>query len=80
MYTKYANGGEVDSRIDRMVNHWNEKGWAGSQIGNDDSDFFKRIGIKSSAIDSTSFTGSDIKYFDEKRVEPRTGGFREIKA
>lgn len=70
---EYAKGG----RISEMVNHWNKYGWAGSSTDNDDSEFFKMIGRTQFDTPVTSFTGNDVKYYDDERVMPVNGGFRK---
>lgn len=67
------------ARIAEMVQHWNKYGWAGSSLNNDDSAFFEEIGRTYGNTPNTSFTGGDIKYYDDERVEVTTGGFRPIK-
>lgn len=70
----YEKGG----RIKEMVNHWNKYGWAGSSTDNDDSEFFKMIGRTQFDTPVTSFTGNDVKYYDDERVMPVSGGFRKF--
>jgi hypothetical protein len=74
---KFEEGGEVSDRISEMVKHWNKCGWASSNINNDDSEFFKRIGKSYIDTATTSFTGNDINYYDADRVEVATGGFKQ---
>ena len=69
----YKSGG----RIDEMVEHWEKYGWAGSILGNDDTDFFERIGMSPMDVATTSFTGADIKYYNDKILDIATGGFRK---
>lgn len=54
------------SRVDKMVSNWNEEGKAFSHIDNDDSEFFQKIGIDSDEIGTTSQTGTDIVYYNDK--------------
>jgi DNA repair protein RadC len=70
---KFENGG----RIEEMVEHWNRCGWAGSHINNDDSEFFDIIDKTPMSVSTTSFTGNDIKYYDEDRVDVTGGGFKQ---
>jgi hypothetical protein len=57
----YSEGG----RIKKMVESWQEEGRSFSKIDNDDTDFFKNIGISSDEIATTSQTGSDIVYYND---------------
>lgn len=68
----YGEGG----RIDEMVEHWDRHGWAGSILGYDDSEFFEKIGKMPMEVATTSFTGDDIKYYNDSILEVVTGGFR----
>lgn len=68
---------EDGGRIEGMVEHWNRCGWAGSHIYNNDSEFFEKIGKTSMEVPTTSFTGNDIKYYDEDRVDVVNGGFKQ---
>lgn len=68
---------EQGGRIEEMVEHWNRCGWAGSHINNDDSEFFEKIGKSYSEVPTASFTGNDIKYYDDSRVDVTTGGFKQ---
>jgi hypothetical protein len=74
---KFEEGGEVSNRISEMVKHWNKCGWASSNINNDDSEFFNRIGKSYIDTANTSFTGNDINYYDADRVEVTTGSFKQ---
>ena len=74
---KFEEGGEVIDRISEMVKHWNKYGWASSNINNDDSEFFKRIGKSYIDTATTSFTGNDINYYDADRVEVAGGSFKQ---
>ena len=51
-------------RINDMVNNWNNVGVAFSNVNNDDSEFFKAIGVSASEIGTASDTGVDIFYYD----------------
>jgi hypothetical protein len=74
---KFEEGGEVSNRISEMVKHWNKCGWASSNINNDDSEFFKRIGKSYIDTATTSFSGNDINYYDADRVEVAGGSFKQ---
>jgi len=74
---KFEEGGEVSNRISEMVKHWNKCGWAISNINNDDSEFFKRIGKSYIDTATTSFSGNDINYYDADRVEVAGGSFKQ---
>lgn len=69
---------EAKDRIDSMVDHWNENGWASSELDNDDAAFFRAIKKKPDEIAFTSFTGNDIKYYDPSRVKKSVGGFTKV--
>jgi len=68
---EYKGGGYTgtDERIKKMVEHWNKYGWASGSFDGDDSEFFEAIGKTSMSTPITSQTGSDIKYYDDKRVD-----------
>ena len=68
---KFAPGGYTgtDDRIKKMVEHWNKYGWASGSFDGDDSEFFEAIGKTAMSTPITSQTGSDIKYYDETRVD-----------
>lgn len=73
----FAKGGTTD-RINEMVNHWHKEGWVNSNLSNDDSEFFKRISKTPMEVSTTSFTGGNsVFYYDDERVEIKTGGFRK---
>ena len=56
---------EDGGRIEKMVKSWKEEGRSFSKIDNDDSEFFKKIGVSSDEIAITSQTGSDILYYND---------------
>lgn len=58
---------EGGGRIDRLVSSWKEEGYAISHINNDDTEFFKRIGIDSDKVGTTSRLGTDVIYYDTER-------------
>lgn len=60
----YSKGGEVDSRIAKMIEGWNEEGRAFSHLGENDNEFFEKIGVPYMKIGITSQTGNDLVYYD----------------
>jgi hypothetical protein len=66
----------ANSRIDKMVQSWNEEGRAWSKVANDDSEFFKRTGISMDTVGTSSDYGSDIMYYDTEKWQH--GGKRKL--
>jgi hypothetical protein len=66
---RLATGGgtQSNSRIDKMVESWNEQGKAWSNISNNDNEFFKRIGVPYELLGTSSDTGTDIMYYDTEQ-------------
>lgn len=58
-----------DPRIEKMLKGWKENGKAFSNLSNDDSQFFKRVGIPYEKLGISSQTGNDIIYYDTKRYD-----------
>jgi hypothetical protein len=66
---RLATGGgtQSNSRIDKMVESWNEQGKAWSNISNNDNEFFKRIGVPYELLGTSSDTGTDIMYYNTEQ-------------
>ena len=74
----FSEGGKsISQRIQSMIEGWKEEGRAFSVLQNDDSDFFKAIGIPYDKLGITSQTGNDIVYYDTKIYDSDTDALRK---
>jgi len=71
----FYGGKSGENRINEMADHYERYGWAKSNIFNNDSKFFEKIGKTPFETATTSFTGNDINYYDPERVYVGVGGF-----
>lgn len=58
-----------NQRIEKMLDGWKENGKAFSNLSNDDSEFFKRVGVPYEKLGISSQTGNDLIYYDTKRYD-----------
>lgn len=65
-------------RIEKMVASWKENHFAHSHINHSDGEFFAAVGINPDTVGTTSFSGSDLVYYDTKKVRPGTGSMVPI--
>ena len=66
-------------RIDKMVDTWTKEGRSFSNINDEDSLFFERIGIPYDKAGTTSQTGIDIVYYDTNIYQSGHNALRGIK-
>ena len=66
------------TRIQKMLENWQQFGWAKSHISENDAEFFKLINQTPFETNTTSFTGNDIVYYQSQKVTPRNGSMIKI--